>query len=122
MLKPQVIFGLYNYIIVNNLITCQGAMYISNMLRMNDCLNVLLLNWNKILSKGGTNLCRAIERNGRIQVYDISFNNIGGDDNKKLAESFNSLFLNNQSLIHLDISHCKLSIEDLKVMSKWMGL
>jgi len=55
------------------------------MLKMNDSLSVLLMNWNKILSKGGISVCKAIEGNAKIQVFDISFNNIGDKEGMKTA-------------------------------------
>ena len=45
-----------------------------------------------MLSKGGLNICRAIEKNGKLQVFDISFNNIGSKTDMKLAETLKSLF------------------------------
>ena len=92
------------------------------MVNINNGLSVLLMNWNKVLAKGGIQICKAVENNKNMQVFDISFNNIGSKVDKKMAGTFKSLFLNNKSLIHLDISHCKFSIEELRIMSKSLFL
>jgi hypothetical protein len=46
-----------------------------------------------------------IEGNKQLQVFDISFNNIGNKDSMVMAKTFKSLFLNNKTLVHVDISH-----------------
>lgn len=102
-----------------NGITNLGAGYIANMLKINNALSVLFLNWNLILTKGGMSLCKAIEKNDQLQVFDISFNNIGSTQDMKMAQTLKSLFLANTSLIHIDISHCKFTTEELKTMSEW---
>lgn len=109
-----------------------GAKYIASMLKMNDSLSALFLTWNLILSKGGHCIIKALERNPKVQVFDISFNNLGEGGNSSIntatpapapalnvAEAFKSLFLNNKTLIHIDISHCKLVPEELRIMSKF---
>ncbi len=88
------------------------------MLKMNDSLSVLFINWNLMLSKGGLNICKAIEKNGKLQVFDISFNNIGSKTDMKLAETLKSLFLSNSTLIHIDISHWKLTSQELRIINE----
>lgn len=88
-----------------NGITDLGARYVASMLKMNDALTVLFINWNLILNKGGLAICKAVERNNKLQVFDISFNNIGSKTDMSVAEAFKTLFLNNHNLIHIDISH-----------------
>ena len=39
-------------------------------------------------------ICDAIKNNTKLQVFDISFNNIGGVKDMALAECLNHLFLN----------------------------
>ena len=88
------------------------------MIKMNDCLSVLFINWNLILSKGGLLIWKEIEKNGKLQVFDISFNNIGSKTDTKLAETLKILFLTNSTLIHIDISHWKLTTQELKIINE----
>jgi hypothetical protein len=69
-------------------------------------------------------VAKSVENSVHLQVFDISFNNVGcgSNENMKTANALKSLFLNNKTLVHVDISHCKLTVDELKIMSKYSNL
>jgi Ran GTPase-activating protein (RanGAP) involved in mRNA processing and transport len=83
-------------------------------------LDSLYLHYNKIFGKGGMQIAEALEHNGNLQILDISFNALNGGiiskDQKQrsklmasFAEAWAKCFKNNESLVHMDISHNNLN-------------
>ena len=66
---------------------------------------MLLFHWNKITGKGGLNIANSLFTNRSLLVLDGSFNSMGLSIQNQSALEFKKLFIENKSLIHLDLSH-----------------
>ena len=78
-----------------NNITCQGAEYISQIIRRRDLkVRAILLNWNKIMGKGSIQLAMAIEDNQTLQIFDCSFNSFGSGQLKVRGGTYANKLLN----------------------------
>lgn len=104
-------------------------------------LKMLFIAWNKIRSKGGVMIFNALKDNNYIQVFDASFNSLAANSIQnygniavtptkistenlncsKCAISLNNMFLENSTLIHMDLSHNNFSMEDCKEISKGLN-
>ena len=60
-----------------NQLTDKGAASLAEFLTIHYYLKVVKVNWNKIGTKGGIALAEALKENGRILVFDGSFNQFG---------------------------------------------
>jgi hypothetical protein len=105
--------------ISRNNVTDTGALAVAKMLCKNDVINVLFMHWNKIREKGGKMIANAIEDTTSLQIFDISFNNIGtlGKEHS-VATALSKAFRNNTSLVHVDISNCCFDGKDIEIMNE----
>jgi hypothetical protein len=63
------------------------------------------MHWNNLRYKGGIRIAKALKENNTLEVFDISFNNIGGGfQNNESANLLKTFFRDNKSLVHVDIS------------------
>ena len=60
-----------------NELTDKSAQNICKIIYHCSSLKGLFLHFNKFLGKGGYDICNEIKINRNIEVFDISFNNIG---------------------------------------------
>lgn len=104
--------------ISKNKITDKGAEVIAEMLVMNNTLRVLFIHWNKIRSIGGAALARALKSNNTLQILDLSFNNIGSTTENQVSSIMREAFTANQSLNHIDVSHCNFNQIDIEIMNE----
>ena len=58
------------------------------MLKGNDKLISLLLHWNEIRVRGGAAIAKSLVENEVLEILDLSYNGIGGDERNKSAEAF----------------------------------
>lgn len=102
-----------------NQITDQGASSIKSIIKMNNKLKSILLHWNNIRYKGGIEIVKALSANNTLEVFDISFNNIGGGfQNNESANILKNLFRDNKSLIHVDISFWGFNLDEILIMNE----
>lgn len=106
----------------------------------NSRLKMLFLAWNKIRDKGGVLIFNALAANQTIQIFDISFNSLNSssvhnygnissdvkfeaDLNRSCqsASALNRMFLENCTLIHMDLSHNNFSAKDWIEISKGLN-
>ena len=71
------------------------------MLEENAALVVLFLHWNKIRTQGRL-IFNALVENQYLQILDISFNTIASE---QTVISMNTFFVENSTIVHLDISY-----------------
>ena len=61
-----------------NEITDKGVIPICEVIEHCTSLHGLFLHYNRILMKGGVALAKSLRAENYVQVFDISFNSIGG--------------------------------------------
>ena len=105
-----------------NLIGDQGADHLSYMVTTNQTIRSFILSWNKMTSKGIENLSKGLVLNKSIVILDISFNPIGSQHPKpgliNSLKKFALYFKRDETLIHLDMSHCGFTKEDTLILNK----
>ena len=69
-----------------------------------------MANWGLMTNKAYT-FARALIRNDSIWFLDLSHNNFGSDD-YSIASWLGTMIKTHYYLLHLDLSHCKMSIEE----------
>jgi len=105
-----------------NEITNKGADTISQILSLNNKLKYLSVHWNKIRYQGGVSIAKALEKNNILQTFDISFNNIGGGTRDyECAQSLKQMFAENTTLLHIDISHCSLNLNEILIINEGLS-
>lgn len=70
----------------------KSAGFISDLLDINETINILILSWNKIRSDGAIWLAKSLCTNKYILVFDGSFNNFGVHKGKEVAIEFSKMF------------------------------
>jgi Ran GTPase-activating protein (RanGAP) involved in mRNA processing and transport len=129
LIAPQIIVC-YTLSVLNfskNQISDKGVKPICDII--DECVNIkgLFLHYNNILVKGGIKLAESIRNNQFLEVFDISYNSIGGgidkrDEKKakemreKCSKAWSDCFKFNQTLIHVDISHNHLRKAEVEVI------
>ncbi|CDW83691.1 UNKNOWN [Stylonychia lemnae] len=93
-------------------VTNDGAKSIGHLLEHNNELKELVLSWNKIRSQGGLLIAHGLRQNGGLRKLDLSWNSIGSGKEGALGEELGKA-LNYENLVHLDISHNKISKVDM---------
>ena len=89
------------------------------MLVMNNKLNVLFMHWNKVRETGGNKIAKAFLKNDSLQIFDISYNNIGTmGKERSAAKALSDGFKDNKALLHVDISNCNFDGEDIEIINK----
>ena len=123
----------------HNNLNNEHAAVIADMIQ-NSRIKMLYIAWNKIRDRGGVLIFNALTINQTIQIFDISFNSLNsgsihnygninsdlkieGEKNKVWRSAFalNKMFLSNTTLIHMDLSHNNLSVEDWAEISKGLN-
>ena len=64
-----------------NMITDISSVVIGKMLKLNSCLRILYLHWNKIWGKGGEAMANAFKDHPTLKVLDLGSNAIGACKN-----------------------------------------
>ena len=113
-----------------------ACIFLGVFIQKNPTLEELYLHWNCIRSQGGAELFRQLGKNDTLKVLDLSFNSMGNLDveTKQVDEDHSELlrkkkeqmknykkecskeiskYLQNSSLLHLDISYNNFSVEDM---------
>ncbi|KAL4433323.1 hypothetical protein ABPG74_017427 [Tetrahymena malaccensis] len=92
-------------------------------------LQELYLKWNNFRQDGGICIAQGIKKNQSLKVLDISFNNLGSHQSKKMLSSekdltpsigkqFAEAFIQNKKLIHLDMSNCNLEEPECQLIQE----
>jgi hypothetical protein len=77
------------------------------------------MHWNNLRYKGGIRIAKALKENNTLEVFDISFNNIGGGfQNNESANLLKTFFRDNKSLVHVDISFWGFTLEEIFIMNE----
>lgn len=102
-----------------NNISDKGAAHIAEMVYTNISISAFFLSWNDIKSEGAILLFERLIENTHIKVLDISFNNIGSMHFCKTSWSnqISETFKANKSIMHIDLSYCGFTREDLDVLN-----
>ncbi|CAI2375065.1 unnamed protein product [Moneuplotes crassus] len=105
--------------ISKNNLTNTSAFKVAEVITENKILNVLFMHWNKIREEGGLAIATSIQDSESLQIFDISFNNIGtlGREHS-VAKALSKTFKLNYSLIHVDISNCNLDSKDIEIINQ----
>ena len=90
---------------------------LSEKLKENQTINVLILNNNKITNDGGYYLSELLINNKNIKDIFLSHNNISGNG---LQSIFNTLILPDNNLNTFDISYNDFKSEDFKYLSEFL--
>jgi len=92
---------------------------LGEMIYMNMTINSLFLSWNEIKGEGGACIFSRFMENSHIKVLDLSFNPLGSMHFQKVTciKELSDAFKKNKTLLHLDISYCGFTREDLNIMN-----
>ena len=112
-----------------NDITDKSATNICKILDHCTSLRGLFLHMNKFQGKGGLQIANTLRENRNLEVFDISFNNIGGgaktkdqqrrkELGQKYATAWAECFRRNTTMIHVDISHNNLRLNQMEIIAE----
>ena len=76
------------------------------------------LHWNSIKGEGAALILLAIMHSGNVKVLDLSWNIIGTSKSNAFPRQMAELLLENENLVHLDLSNNRLSAADCSQVSK----
>ncbi|EAS04473.2 hypothetical protein TTHERM_00616480 (macronuclear) [Tetrahymena thermophila SB210] len=102
---------------------------LKDLLENSMTLQELYLKWNNFRQDGGICIAQGIKKNQSLKVLDISFNNLGSHQSKKLlanekeipptiGKQFAEAFTSNKKLIHLDMSNCNLESQECQLIQE----
>ena len=106
-----------------NHFTTKTALQLAKILEYDDLnLKEIGLKWNNIDGQGGEAIARGLKVNKCLKMLDLSWNKMGvkrgnmkvGDIGKAWGEAFKE----NETLIHIDISFNKFQEEDTEILAK----
>lgn len=81
-----------------------------------------MMHFNKIRFKGGSAIIDALSKNNTIETFDISFNTLGGGHNEfQIANSMKNMFFENKGVMHMDISYCGLTAEEIEIINEGLN-
>ena len=103
----------YNDLSRTNKITKEGAIKITEAIKVNKTVRELQLGGNNISNDGAATISDALKSNDSLQILDISFNQINGEGAIKVAEAIKV----NKTLLKLDMCRNKISDDGAAAIS-----
>ncbi len=117
-----------------------GASSIAEMLSYNKTLVSVLLHWNNIRARGAGDIFHALKENEILQILDLSYNSLkerptkkeqitkqdeegkteegSNKEGTKAAFKMKECFIENRTLLHLDLTFCNLSDIEVRIMNE----
>lgn len=98
-----------------NEISDRGAICFGNLLSQNQSLKGISLAWNQIRGDGAKAVAEGIRDNNTLEVADLSWNCFASGNRTvdTPVDALCDMFIKNNTLIHLDLSHNNFSKDDL---------
>lgn len=93
---------------------------LAELIKNTSTLENISLHWNNIRGVGAYQICQSFSYNDSLRVIDLSFNSIARPADNGAIDSLAKAFKFNKSIYHVDLSHNRLTTDDVENLA--MGL
>lgn len=103
-----------------NQISHRGAIALAETLLINQYLKGISIAWNQIRGDGAIAISNSLRDNNTLEVVDLSWNCFSSSSrvSDSPVTSLCEMFIKNNTIVHLDLSHNNFSKEDLDKLNE----